>query len=202
MKSNITQQDGAYHWVYEFNLFTNPTILFVLWKIFGAICFGIWLFVTLISMNDSGYGWSKFLEISKVFALFLLGMMTFVTLGYYLYAIFLGGKYCVLFIMNERGILHAQLPRQYQKAQVIANLTMFVGALTGKAGTMGAGILAGTKVSSYSQWSAVKSVIGLPRRHVIKVNSLLEKNQIYVEAEDYPFVWQYILEHCPNARIR
>lgn len=202
MKSNIEQRDGVYQWVYELNLFTNPVILFVLWKIFGVICLGIWMFISLLSINDIGFGWYKFLETSKVFALFLVGMMIFTGLGYYLYAAFLGGKYCVLFIMDDRGILHAQLPSQYQKAQVIANLTMFVGALTGKAGVAGAGILAGTKASSYSQWSTVKSVIGLPHRHVIKVNSLLEKNQIYVETEDYSFVWQYILAHCPNAKIR
>ena len=29
--------DGKYRWAYEFNLYRNPTILFVLFKIFGAI---------------------------------------------------------------------------------------------------------------------------------------------------------------------
>lgn len=41
-------QDGKYRWVFEMSLYKNPTILFLLLKIFAWIGFGIWLFTILL----------------------------------------------------------------------------------------------------------------------------------------------------------
>lgn len=44
------------------NLYKNLTVLFLLFKIFGWICFGIWLFSTLISANNINFWWNGFLK--------------------------------------------------------------------------------------------------------------------------------------------
>ena len=46
------------------------------------------------------------------------------------------------------------------------------------------------------------AVEGFRRRGVIKVNEKFEKNQIYVLPEDYDFVWNFVKENCPQAKIK
>lgn len=61
--------DGVYRWGYELKLLKNPTILFVIFKIFGWIIFGLWLFITLLSINDNNFWWDGFLDGLKGFGI-------------------------------------------------------------------------------------------------------------------------------------
>ena len=47
--------DGKYRWVYEMNLYTNPTILFLVLKIFFWICFGLWVFMSRGTLSTIGW---------------------------------------------------------------------------------------------------------------------------------------------------
>ena len=40
----------------------------------------------------------------------------------------------------------------------------------------------------------------LRRWNTIKVNEPFAKNQIYCDSEDFDFVLNYILEHCPKLK--
>lgn len=197
----ITETErGAYTWQYELNLFRNPSVLFVVWKIFFFVSLAIWLFVTWISIGDRNFWWTGFLSIAKVFALGLGGIFAFTLLGYLVYACMMGGKYRVVFHMDEEGITHTQLPKQSRKAKRMATLTTVVGLATNRPSTAGAGMLAGSKTSSHSDWDKVKRVRSYPSRHLIKVDSLLNHNQIYAHPEDFAFVESYILSHTAHAR--
>ena len=59
-KNIVLDKDGKYHWYYEFKLLKNPTILFLLWKMFFWIGFGIWL-VSVLLMTFEG-NFSRLLE--------------------------------------------------------------------------------------------------------------------------------------------
>ena len=49
VSKNITfDSDGVYRWAYELNLYKNPTILFLIWKIFGGILLALWLFMVVL----------------------------------------------------------------------------------------------------------------------------------------------------------
>ena len=121
-------------------------------------------------------------------------------LGVLFLAVLYGGKYVVLFEMDEQEIKHIQLPRQVKKAQAISLLTTLVGLAAKKPTAAGAGLLASGKTSSTSEYAHVRRVI--PRRslHLIKVNQLLNKNQIYVPEEDFDFVYDFIKSRCKNAK--
>ena len=108
----------------------------------------------------------------------------------------------MLFEMDENGIRHTQAPRQFQKAQLLAAITALSGMKSGHIGTVGTGLLAGSKASSYSEWRLVKSIAVHPRLNLIKVNAPLNKNQVYAETSDFAFVRQYILTHCAEAKLR
>ena len=71
---NITfDADGFYRWAYELNLYKNPTIIFLIWKIFGFILLGLWLFMVLLEFIDDSLSLETLLDISEVMLLFGLG---------------------------------------------------------------------------------------------------------------------------------
>lgn len=194
--------DGVYRWVYELNMFKNPTVFFTVLKILLGCAAGVFLLVFFLSMGDNNFWFDGLLSLCQGFSIAIGIMLGLCILGYAVIAAVMGGKYCVLFEMDEQGIKHIQLPKQYKKAQVLASLTMLAGALTNNATAMGAGMLAGANQSMSSQWNLVKSVKCNPRTRAIKVNQPLAKNQVYAQKADYDFVREYIVSRCRDAKIK
>ena len=137
---------------------------------------------------------------TKVFLILFVGFMILFVISYWLYALIaLGGKSCVLFEMDEKGITHTQAPRQFKKAQI---MSLINGLTATNLSALGNAMIVGSRSSMSSDWSKVRSVQCFPRRGVIKVNELLNKNQVYVSEEDFEFVRDYIVSHCVNAKIK
>lgn len=195
----ILGSDGVYRWAYDMNILTNPTIFITVWKVF-AFSFGlVFVFVCFLDMSSRNFWFEGFLELVKVFGLIILGMTVLLAVALIIYAAIMGGKYCVLFEMNEKGVKHIQAPKQFKKAQVMA---LILGVTSKNIGRKGQALLIASKSESHSEWRVVRSISCHPRTHVIKVNELLEKNQVYVGPEDFEFVKNYIISHCPNAKIK
>ena len=186
--------DGKYRWVYELNMLTNPTIFWTVLKILG----GIWvvLYVFMLSLGDFSSFWDAF----RIFAYIMAGIVALSLMGYLVVVAMYRGKYVVLFEMDEKEVSHIQMPRQYQKAQVLGAITALAGMASGKPSTAGAGILAATRNSSTSVFANVRKVKARRKLHLIKVNQLLNKNQVYVPDEDFDFVYDFIKSRCPNAK--
>ena len=196
---NITLgDDGVYRWVYEMNLYRNPTILFLTWKIFAYTCLGFWLLVMFFTYDDD-FWWDGFLRSAELVLIITVIFMVLGLIGYLVYALIVGGKYCAMFEMDENGVNHIQMPPQVKKAELIGLLTTLVGIAAGRPGVVGTGLLAAARTSMYSSFGAVKSVEPFPGRNLIKVNELLFKNQVYVEKEDFDFVLGFIRAHT-NCR--
>ncbi len=194
--------DGIYRWMYELNMYRNPTVLITVLKVLGLSMGLVWLFTVLISIGDRRFWWDGFLSMTKGFALVMLGFIVLGAIAYYLYALILGGRYCVLFEMDEQGVKHTQLARQFKRAQVVAALTTLVGAAAGKPTVMGSGILAGSRASLYSDFASVKKITAVKERNVIYLDARLNHNQIYVEGADFDEVYDFIAERCVNAKGR
>ena len=192
-------EDGKYRWVYEMNMITNPTIFLTVFKIFFWIILIMWLVFGLFLYVIPG-DWDGFLGMSKA-ALIGMGIMAVLTLlGVLVLAAIYGGKYIVLFEMDENEVAHIQVPRQFKKAQALGALTALAGGAAGHLSTAGAGLLAASRNSSTSEFKNVRSVKAHRRLHVIKVNQLLNKNQVYVRDEDFDFVYDWIRSRCPNLK--
>lgn len=192
-------EDGKYRWIYEMNMLTNPTIFLTVFKIFFYIILAGWLifgtFLYLIHGDFKG-----FLDFSEGALIAIAGMAVLTFLGVLLLSALYGGKYVVLFEMDEQEIKHIQLPRQVKKAQALSLLTALVGIAAKRPTTVGAGLLASGKTTSTSEYKKVRRVVARRTLHLIKVNQLLEKNQIYVPDEDFDFVYEYIKSRCPMRR--
>jgi len=90
------------------------------------------------------------------------------------------------------------MEKQYKKAQAIGWLTAMAGAAAGKPGAAGTGLLAATKQETVTEFSKVKKMKVLRGLHTIKLDGLLNHNQIYANGEDYDFVVEYIKEIIPG----
>lgn len=189
-------EDGKYVWIYELNLLTNPIVYFTIMKIFFFIDIGIWIFLSLFDIGNA----EALLGIAKT-ALIMLAVFAGLTLiGYLVYALIMGGKYIVLFIMDEEGVIHRQLDKQVKKAQATGALAVLLGAASGNVGAMGTGILSMTKSESQSEFSKVRKVKSLRIFNTIKVDALLNHNQVYVPKEDFSAVLEYINARCVNKK--
>jgi len=195
MENIVMGTDGKYHWYYEFKLMKNPTILKLLWKIFFWIFIVMWAFLSIVNACDGHFNFKDFVEFSMYFLIILIGMEVLVALGYFIYAVIQGFKYCVMFEMDEEGITHIQMQKQFKKAQAVSVIAILMGASAGKPGAMGTGLLAASKSVMSSSWNAVKSIEIIRKHDVIKVNEKFNKNQVYALPEDFPFVEDFIRAH-------
>lgn len=194
--------DGKYRWAYEVPMLKNPSILFDVYKVLG-ISFGIvWLFNVLLIGCEEGYTLKSLWGVTSGF-LVLMGV--FLVIGYIAYVIVAwsyGWKYVVLFTLDEKEVVHQQMPRQVKKATVLGALTAMVGAAAGQPGVVGTGILSASRSTSTSVLAEVARIIPCRRLHLIKVNQLLNKNRIFVPDEDFDFVYGFLCQHCTKAQKR
>ena len=198
ISENITLcADGKYRWQYDVSLFKNPTILFLILKVLMIPFAAIMVFVNVIDIIN--WGFNNFLSNLKIFGIVFLVLVAVVLLSYLIYAAIMGGKYCVIFEMDEKGINHRQIPSQAKKAKKIAGAAVAGGIATGNFSTIGAGIAA-SRTEMYSEFSRIKKIKIYPRRNLIKINETLEHNQVYAADVDFEFVKNYICERCPNAK--
>jgi TM2 domain-containing membrane protein YozV len=194
--------DGKYRWVYEVPMLKNPSILRDVYKVLG-ISFGlVWLFNVLIIGCEEGYALEGLWGITSGF-LVLMGV--FLVIGFIAYVIVAwcyGWKYVVLFTLDERQVVHEQMPRQVKKAMLLGALTAMVGGAAGKPGVVGTGLLAASRNSTTSVFADVARLKPCRRHNLIKVNQLLNKNRIFVPDEDFDFVYNFLCQHCPKASIK
>lgn len=193
-------KDGVWRWSYEMNMWKNPTILLTVWKVFMlAGAFPI-LLVTGLTLFEEGL--LEALQILGYMVLLVGGIVTgLVMLAYPLVALAYGGVYQVVFEMDDSGVNHIQVDSQHDRAQVLSWLTTLAGLAAGSAQAAGAGLLAASKKSSYSDFGKVKKIVFNPARNVIYLNQTLERNQVYAAQQDFEQISSYILDHCPKATV-
>ena len=198
MSENVKKcDDGTYRWVYEFNMLKNPIILLSLQKMFLFILVGMWVVFGIFKIENEGLV-GAFVAQTKELLIPAVVLFVLSILGYLLLACIYGFKYCVLFEMNETGIRHIQMKKQYKKAQALGWLAAMMGIAAGKPGMAGTGLLAATKNEQATEFRIVKRMRAFRAFHTIKLDGRLNHNQIYAEPEDYDFVLDYISKRIPG----
>ena len=194
-------KDGVYRWVYELNMWTNPGLLITLLNVVLLATAFPTLLVSLLELFERGF--SEAIEAFVTVGGFAGGIMVgLAIIAYIIIAVLNGGKYCVAFEMDEKGIRHIQMDKQFKRSQVLSMITVLAGALANNPTAMGAGLLANAKKTSYSQFSKVKNIKAKRNLNIIYVNESFERNQIYVSREDFNSVYDYIAKRCKKANIK
>ena len=191
--------DGKYRWVYEMHLLKNPTIFLTTLKVMLISVGIVGLFMLAVTAFEGDLTMEWFQSWLK-----LMGIVLGIFIGLAIISILIMaailGTYVVLFEMDEKEVVHIQMPRQVKKAEVIGLITALVGAMAKSPTTMGAGMLAASKTKSTSVFANVRRVKARRRFNLIKVNQLFDKNQVYVADEDFDFVYNFIKSRCINAK--
>lgn len=192
-------EDGKYRWTYPLNMLKNPSILFVVLKILGVL-FSIPVLIMIISAAARG-DWDGLWEDNIRIWLIVMAVFLVIILVSYLIVVWMyGGKYIVHFTMDEERLIHLQEPAQARRARKLGAAAAVVGVLAKRPATAGAGALAASRSASTSVFAKVRKVKAYRWRNLIKVNQLLDHNQVYVPKEDFDFVLGFIRDHCPQAR--
>ena len=190
--------DGKYRWVYPFDMLKNPVILFTVWKVLGISFFAVWLFLNIINVIENGFETEVFFNTAKVFL--ILGLVFFVIgiIAYLIVANQYGWRYMVIFEMDDKGIIHRQMEKQFDKVKAAGWLVAMIGAAAGSPSAAGAGLLAASHDSLSTDFDKVKRIKISRAYHTIYLNAPFSNNQIYVRDEDFDLLKNYILERIPE----
>ena len=190
---------GKYRWIYELPMRKSFFLLFEVWKVLASAAGVVFIFSVIVNLC-SGNGISS-IPASLVSVFIPLGILFVLSFpAYYIVTRANNGMYTVLFEMDDSGIDHIQI--KTEKAKALDLLTVFVGATVRNRTTTAAGLLSAAGASLYSRFAKVWRIRIDPSRHMIALDGILMRNQVYVNEEAFGFVCDYILAHCPEATVR
>ena len=196
--------DGKYRWFYELNMWKNPTIFISVLRVFGMTAVILLLIFCVISIFTDGI--DGLVNMLKLFTdnpipilLFLIFFIVLIIMSYGILAIMYGGKYIVLFEMDDKGIRHSQQSGQFKKAQAIAWVSTFASVARGDViGGIGRGLYLGTNNSTYTTFADTTKCRARRKLRDIQLSEGLMQNHIYASDEDFEFVLNYITERIPE----
>ena len=192
--------DGAYHWFYRMNMRKNYTVPIAFFKVMGLVggLLGALMCIIHLANDDVDYIPTTLLLILACFG----GLCLLFVIVWLCMAAARGGWYIVEHMMNERKVVYLSTPEEARKMRQVGALNFVLGAATGDltALGLGSGEWAGERFDS--DYADVKSIQAVRRRDLIKVNNLLQRNTIYAAPHQFDFVYNYIVAHCPNAKIQ
>lgn len=184
--------DETYRWTYRLNMYRNPVIFLTVIKVLLISILTVAAFGCLVGIIDGSLfeniknaDWTPLLISIAVF-------LAITVLSYLIVAKQYGGEYYVLFEMDKEKITHKQMDSQFDKAKAIGWLTAMTGIIAGNPAAVGLGINTATKNEMTSYYTKTKRIVPIRMFNVIKVNGLLQHNQIYVHPDDFDFVLNYL----------
>ena len=191
-------EDGTLFWTYSQSLWSNPTILYTVLKVMMISVVIVMMIIGGIALMDDSF---EVLEILIIGGGLAVGISILSLLGYAVFAAISGGKYNMLFIMNEECVIHAVMPKEAAQGNRINDAATIVGVLTGSLTLAGMGMANYGRNSMTSNFADVKSIVQDRSHDLIKIRSGLDHNQIYASPAQYDFVLSYIATHCPGIRV-
>jgi len=109
----VMDGDGIMRWVYEMNMWKNPTLVITIWKVLLLAALAPAVLVFFLNLGDGiGSAFHAFVNIMIFIVGIVTGLMLFV---YPLIAILNGGRYCVMFEMDDKRVKHTQMQKQFKK---------------------------------------------------------------------------------------
>ncbi|MBP5510425.1 MAG: hypothetical protein J6Z49_05860 [Kiritimatiellae bacterium] len=187
-------ENGVYRWRYAVNLYKNPGILWLFYKVFGGIFAGCMLFALFLADFEVSFTGVKWALIG--FAV----LIAILTLSYYIYALIQGGRYTWDFVMDEEGVAAKQVPNEAKRNKVLGVAVAAMGVATGNLSQIGVGTMVATDDGRYSRFATVTKVKPDRKHNTINIRNGLFHNQVFASGEDFDFVMEYITAHSPKLK--
>ena len=189
-------KNGIYRWRHSVNLYKNPGLLWLFYKVFGGIfagCMLFGLFLADFKVSLAGVIWAS---------IGFVVMIAIVTLSYYVYALIQGGRYTWDFEMDEKGVNAVQAPNEAKRNKALGLVVAAMGVATGNAAQIGVGATVAARNGMYSEFESVGTVKVDRRHNTVHIRNGLFHNQIFASDGDFDFVLEYIVAHCPKAKVK
>lgn len=193
--------DGVYRWIRSVSLWTHPLLPLTVLKVVLPCALLPALLVGVLGLTE-GDGMSALRAAGTVAAIVVGIMVVLSVVAYVLTAWIRGGRYTVVFEMDDKEARHMQLPRDAEKAGLLGRVTAMAGTAAGQWSAAGSGLLAASHRVHVSTLSRVTRVRVLRRRDAVLLDQPLVKNQLYVAPEDMDRVLDHLRRQCPEARFR
>ena len=191
------EEDGTYDWIYCMKMFQNRSILKFILKIIGLM-FVLMAVIFAFLIHD----FSSLLPFLGILALCFAGVVLITFFATWLVNALYKGNYLLVYQMNDRELVFSQTTDQKQITRTISAASAAVNAAGRNVGGTIAGAGLALSPNAYrSEFAKVKSIKAKRKDNLIWVNTFLQYQMVYVPDAFYDFVWNYITQRCPNARI-
>ena len=197
----IKDEEGRYHWIYELDMKSNLSIMYLILKIIIGSMFVILAVIIAICYKD-GVPMDRIIDSSKIVLACIGGIGLICMFSYWLVSKIYGGTYVMIYDMDEEGISFSQTADQAEKTKIIAGFSSMAGAATKNYGLMASGFAVANNTSAHSSFAKVRKVTVKRKDNLIDLHSPFLLNMIYVDDENFDFVEEYICQRCVKARIK
>lgn len=183
-------------WELDLPLLTNRFILYDFAKVFA------WTAVVMISLLTvlfAATGELNMEQFAGIAGMTALGIFVVALLAVFVMAVFFGNRYRVAFSLGPKGIGYESRSRRGKWASRAA---VVAGALGGRPGTAGAGLLAMSRERVGIRWNEIRRVNEHAEARVFSLrNSWRVVLRLHCTPENYEQVRQYLAAHLPPGAI-
>ncbi len=194
----LTRHGREYRWLHDVSLWRETMLPIMLFKIILLAALFPALVLLIIETLDGSFvqGLRASTQVYTIVAGILLGLFI---IAYPLYILVSGGRYSILFEMDDKGIDHVQMPaRGVDRTDLLARAGFVAGLASGNLSAAGASVLALSRKRMHTSFSNVRKIIIYERKQVIKLISRdMTRNLIYSEVKDFALIKDLMLERCP-----
>ena len=182
------EEDGTYDWIYCMNMMKDRSMFSFYFKVVG-LCFLPIVIMMIWMAASSRLSMSTFLITMLSFG----GVLLVVVFAIWLVNTMYGGKYMLIYQMNNEGITFSQTTDQAAMTRAVAAASAAVSAAGGNTG----GVISGTgmtlRANAYhSKFEKVRSVKGKRADNLIWVKEGITTYTMYAPLEDAAFVKEYV----------
>ena len=202
VSENITRRGTEYRWLHDVSLWRDTVIPMMLLKItlLAALMPALLLLVIETLEGSLMRGLQAFGQVYAIVAGIMLCLMI---IAYPIYVLMSGGRYSILFEMDDKGIDHIEMPsRGVKRTDLMARVGFLAGLASGNPSAAGASLLALSRKSMHTPFKRVRKVVVYERKRVIKLIARnMTRNLIYTQAADFKLITDLLLERCPKGAI-
>ena len=189
--------DGVYRWVYVYDLWKNYTVILEIEKIFILTAMVIMIIQGLLGITEKGIV-KRLISAAQEAGVILAVMTGLLLISYPIYCLLSKGKYCVLFEMDDRSIMHTRMEKKVEREDLVEWLWAANEILDSRLLSTGLSIATASEASMETVFADVRKVTVSRKGKTITLRCRITRNQVYVDDEHFEFVKDFILERCPK----
>ncbi len=135
---NVMRQGDKYRWIYDVNLWKDTILPVMVFKVIllAALVPALIVFAVTAFEGNPGEGLRLFIQVYAITAGVMIALFI---IAYPIYILIKGGRYSILFEMDDRGINHIEMPRTVKRSDLMGWVSFAAGVVAGHPGLLCSG---------------------------------------------------------------